>query len=121
MAKPIEEKVVATLDEILFGEVPNTAFYSNEDEYKEAQSIFDFSQKGKEFGNSFDWNEWLLPQLQINADDTARKERDYSGTDDEKSKKLRLERICADYALKFVKGLVEDAASFPRPIFKKEV
>ena len=54
--------------------------------------------------------------LQANAERHGDAERRYTGLDEKKVLGLRLDRIAADYMLKFVTDLIENAQATPRPI-----
>ena len=99
--KPIEQKI-ATMEELLYGEIPNTAIYSDPDEFEEAKETFKVAQIGKEFSGTFYWKEWMKPQVEAQAKQAAREERSYNGFDKERQEKLRQNRICADFVLNYL-------------------
>lgn len=115
-SKPVEVRVLGTLDEILFGEIPHTALYSDEQEFEEAKLIFQKAEIGKEFAGTVYWQEWMLPQ----AEEAVKQANDafhaYRGANPERIATLRQDVLNADFLLNFLKGIVEDAKSFPRPI-----
>lgn len=116
MSKPVERKTVATLDEILYEEIPNTILYSDEDEFEEAKLIFQKAEIGKEFAGTVYYQEWLLPQAleeQKQANDAF---HSYQGANTERIAILRQRLLNADFLVNWLKGLVEDAKTFPRPI-----
>ena len=57
--------------------------------------------------------------LQASAEQHGDAERRYTGLDEKKVLGLRMNRISADYALKFVTDLIENAQATPRPILQK--
>jgi hypothetical protein len=117
--KPVETRVPGTLEEVLYGEIPNTALYSDKSEFAEAKLQFEHAGIGKEFSGTVYWQQFILPE----AEDNARRANDsfhsYRGANAEKIAELRQEVLCADAVLRFLKGLVEDAKSFPRPVLQK--
>ena len=118
--KPVETRVVSTLDEVLYGNVPNTAIYSDPQEFEEAEQIFKNAEIGKEFSGMVHWQEWLKPLLEDFYNMARQSETDYLGLDAAKSAKLRNERVKAKFMLDYIKGLVEDAQTLPRPVFQKQ-
>lgn len=57
----------------------------------------------------------LVKILEEMATQCRESENAYQGLDEEKIKKLRLERIKANHALSVVRGIVEEAANVPMP------
>lgn len=116
MSKSIERKTVATLDELLYGEIPNTALYSDKQEFDEASKIFEHEQMGKDFGGTAWYREWLLPKFVDSCEMAANDLKNYLGSDDKTKLKLVHEYQLRKHALDFLRGIVEDAQTFPRPI-----
>ena len=113
MARVKEYKVLGTLEEIEFGGEPNTALYSDAQEFAEAKDAFQREEVGKEFAGTGYWLNWMLPAA-------AQAERDYRGLDAKKVEKLRDARRMADNALETVRGLVQNAVDLPRPVWNTE-
>lgn len=111
---------MGTIDEILLGAVPSAALYSDPQEFKEANKIFEDEQIGKEFSGTVYYQEWMLPKFIAAYQMALNSEQSYLGSDDKKKLDLAFKRQLAKYALDFLKGLVEDAQTFPRPTFKPE-
>lgn len=116
MPKLVDTRVVATLDEILFGEIPETAIYSDEQEFEEAKVIFQKAEIGKEFAGTVYYQEWLLPQAleeQKQANDAF---HSYHGANPERIAVLRQRLLNADFLVNWLRGITEDAKNFPRPL-----
>ena len=120
MARVKEYKVLGTLEEIEFGGEPNTALYSDSQEFAEAKDAFQREEVGKEFAGTGYWLNWMLPALEEMARAAAQAERDYRGLDAKKVEKLRDARRMADNALETVRGLVQNAVDLPRPVWNTE-
>lgn len=115
-SKFIDVKIVRDLEDILYGEVPKTALYSDDDEFEEAKLIFQKAEIGREFAGTVHYQEWLLPQAleeQKQANDAF---HSYQGANTERIAVLRQRLLNADFLVNWLKGLVEDAKTFPRPI-----
>jgi hypothetical protein len=115
----VEQKIVGTIEEVLYGMEPNTAIFSDIQEYAEAKDIFERASVLREFSGT-PYHFELLRCYEENATQTAKEESSYSGDDDKKAARLRQARINAFFARDFYKGLIDDAVSTPRPIFQKQ-
>lgn len=117
--KNVETRVVATLDELLYGTIPSTELYSDPQEFEEAQAIFEDAAIGKEFSGMVHYK-WLKRHLEENYRMALNSEQSYMGpVPSAKLTELSHKRILAKHALDVVKGLVEDAQSSARPVFQE--
>ena len=85
------------------------------EEYEQAANLYNSAQKLLLLLQDEGFVE-LQRLLQENADYHAAADRRYAGLDEKKILGLRMDRIAADYALKFVTNLIESAQATPRPI-----
>jgi hypothetical protein len=115
----VEQKIVGTIEEVLYGMEPNTALFSDIQEYEEARQTFERASLLREFSGT-PYHYELLRCYEESATLAAKEESSYSGDDDKKAARLRQARINAFFARDFYKGLVDDAVSTLRPIFQKQ-
>ena len=98
-------------------ELPPNEVYTAE-EYEQAMEAYNSAQKLLLLLQCEGFAE-LGHILQSNAERHGDAERRYTGLDEKKVLGLRLDRIAADYTLKFVTDLIENAQATPRPILAK--
>lgn len=86
-------------------------------EYEEAATEYNRAQKLLTLFQCAGFSE-LIGTLQSNANHHAENDRRYTALDITKIQGLRMNRIAADYAFKFVTDLLDTAKQTPRPILK---
>lgn len=105
------------IEDVVYGEDQNTViadsteeFQALSEEYLDARSL-DRLKYNEDF-------QLLLSKSRQVAQQAADNERYYDKLDEEKIKKLRLDRIKAQYAFDWIKQTVENAASVQKPVLR---
>jgi hypothetical protein len=99
-------------------ELPPNEVYTAED-YAQAIEAYDSAQKLLLLCQCEGFTEQMR-YLKENSDFHRAAELRYTGLDATKVLGLRLDRICADHALKLITELIENAQATPRPIFVQQ-